>query len=265
MLVRDELEEAQIPAEMVDHHGGDRDAARDVDGVPALRRVDPMRGGGRCKAGGSSMCCRIAGKMDPADLPDSLGVPSWAAFSGALAPCDRKGECSFAAVPPYIRGMTNQIALELQRIVDGDPDGRVHRRGISTESGVPDFRSRTAPGCATSRSRSRHFCAARRRGGRHGGASSPWTTCIAGARPGIGHRPSPALSARGKMSADHHPEYRRPAPSFGRADGAVDRTPWQRQPMRLASPCGRRHELDWVRERFEAPAKRRYASRAAAS
>jgi len=33
---RDQLQEAQIPAEMVDDHRDDREAAGNVDGVPAL-------------------------------------------------------------------------------------------------------------------------------------------------------------------------------------------------------------------------------------
>ena len=124
--------------------------------------------------------------------------------------------------------------------------------GISTESGVPDFRS---PGSPWLKNQPIPFEAyvnspeARREAWRR---KFTMDDLYRGASPSRGHRALAALVACRQDAGRDHAEHRRPA--AGRPASRRDKVIELHGNGTYATclDCGERHELDWVRRRFEA-------------
>ena len=226
----DQLQEAQVPAEVVDDH---RQRSR----RRGRRRSHPSAGARRCRgrAGGHGAS---VGRCGPAD-PCAGQAGARPALPAYISVHDRTPPTSIAALRDMVR--------ESPHASSGFTGA-----GISTESGVPDFRSPGSPGCATSRSRSRPSSAAPRRAARPGGASSPWTTSTATRGPSRGHRALAALVACGQDAGGDHPEHRRSSPGLGRSRRTGRRAARQRHLRGLPRPAGGATSSTAIRPRFEA-------------
>ena len=101
--------------------------------------------------------------------------------------------------------------------------------GISTESGVPDFRSPDSPWMRNKPIPFDDFLrSARPRAAKRGGASSPWTISTAAHARAAGISPSPRSCARGKMPAVITQNIDGLHQAIGHPGGARDRAARQR-------------------------------------
>ena len=124
--------------------------------------------------------------------------------------------------------------------------------GISTECGIPDFRS---PGRIMDqesvRSPTTTSSPARRCATKPGGGASRWRLISPRARPGRGHRALASLHRAGKMPAVITQNIDNLHQASGFASECVVELHGNTT-YATCLGCGQRYELPWVRERFEA-------------
>ena len=126
--------------------------------------------------------------------------------------------------------------------------------GISTECGIPDFRSPGGRGPGTSRSGSMILSPAKTCATKHGGGVSPWTE-FCQARPGRGHRALASLYRAGKVPALVTQNIDNLHQASGIAPADVVELHGNTTYARCLD-CARRYELSWVKEKFEADGRR---------
>ena len=174
----DELQEAQVPGEVIDDHRQDRDAAGSVDRVPAGRAAG-LAGGGE----GHGAECRAKRSRRHPGAGRGVAPATSRAISGGVTRADA------------IASLRDLVGSS-RSVVGFTGAGHLDRKRRARTSARP-----ARPGCATSRSHSRPSSAASRRAARPGGASSPWTTSTGTRGPSRGHHALAALVADGKMPA----------------------------------------------------------------
>ncbi|MEZ0170884.1 NAD-dependent deacetylase [Microvirga sp. TS319] len=151
--------------------------------------------------------------------------------------------------------MTGNIAASISELQDMIHDARMvvgfTGAGISTESGIPDFRSPGSPWLSNKPISFELFLRsieARREAWRR---KFVMDDLYRGARPSQGHLGMAALVASGRMPAVITQNIDGLHQASGLSDEQVIELHGNGTFARCLS-CGRRHELDWIRSRFEA-------------
>lgn len=151
--------------------------------------------------------------------------------------------------------MTESLAASIATLQAMIQDARVIAgftgAGISTESGIPDFRSPDSPWMRhkpISFELFQRSAEARREAWRRKFAMDDLHR---GARPNVGHRAFAALAASGRMPAVITQNIDGLHQEAGLADDQIIELHGNGTYARCLA-CGGRHELEWVRERFDA-------------
>lgn len=165
-----------------------------------------------------------------------------------------KGIC-IRARPVYITDMTENLTASIAALQEMIHDSRIVAgftgAGISTESGVPDFRSPNSPWMRNKPIPFEEFVQsveARREAWRR---KFVMDDLYRDAKPGPGHLAIAALVASGRMPSVITQNIDGLHQASGLTDEQVIELHGNGTYAKCLS-CGQRHELDWVRSRFEA-------------
>ncbi len=155
----------------------------------------------------------------------------------------------------YMDDMTENLAASIATLQEMIQESRIVAgftgAGISTESGVPDFRSPNSPWMRNKPIPFEHFvqsAEARREAWRR---KFTMDDLYRDARPSRGHVGLASLAASGRMPAVITQNIDGLHQASGLSDDQVIELHGNGTYAKCLS-CGRRHELDWIRERFEA-------------